>query len=198
MITKLLTPILLVSLFTLFSCGGGHSVEEQLLTEEEKEAEKQAIIDVLKAYNEAAGEKNWAKLVTTLDNEVTFFGTDSGEVSKTFADFKKTMQMQWEEYETFEYGPIQDLYIQLDDYARYANVIFGMSLKFNRKGEEPQRFYVVAQRTLKKKPIEKNWVIQSGILSLTRENQMQRSYDRAQRRAARATQTESDKKSNKK
>jgi hypothetical protein len=165
---RLFTSILLVGSFILISCRDSQHVQEELLTEEEIKIEKQAIVDLLKAYHDAANEKSWAKMVITLDKEVTFFGSDSGEVSRNFDDFKKSMQKQWDEYETFEYGQIQDIYIQLDDYARYANVIYGIPLKFGKKGEPLQHFFMVVQRTLKKTPVHKNWVIQSGILAVSR------------------------------
>ena len=153
----------------LTSCGQS-GVREKLLTEQEKRIEKDSIVRVLTLYNEAAQERNWSKMVSTLADEVTFFGTDSGEVSRCFNDFKNTMQRQWEEYETFQYGEIQDLYIELDDYARYANVIFGAPLIFGRSGEKPDTVFVVLQRTLNKNPIRKNWEIRSGILTIARTN----------------------------
>jgi len=167
-VTTLLVMIFCCSFVFLTSCGGKKGVREELLTEQQKQAERDAIVEVLNHYFEAAQERSWSKMVSTLADEVTFFGTDSGEVSRSFNDFKNSMQRQWEEYETFEYGKIQDLYIELDDYARYANAIFGTPLTFGRAGEEPQTVFAIFQRTLNKHPINKNWQIKSGILTIAR------------------------------
>jgi len=166
-----LTTLLVMSfscLCVFFASCERSGVREELLTEQEKRAEKDSIVQILTLYNESVKERDWSKMVSTLASEVTFFGTDSGEVSRTFSDFKNTMQRQWDEYETFEYGKIQDLYIELDDYARYANVIFGAPLIYGKSGAKPDTVFVVLQRTLNKNPKSKKWQIRSGILSITR------------------------------
>ena len=143
-------------------------VREELLTEQQKAAEKEAIVQVLNVYNEATNTRNWSKMVTTLSDEVTFFGTDSGEVSSNFNEFKNTIQKQWDEYEVFEYGELHNLYIELDDYARYANVIFGSPVIYGRKGERPDTIFALFQRSLRKDTRTKTWHIRSGILSISR------------------------------
>jgi hypothetical protein len=163
-----LSTLLVVSFCCIFIGCSKSGVHEELLTEQQKQAERDAIAEVLNLYNEAAKEKNWSKMANTLAEEVTFFGTDSGEVSKNFSEFKNTMQKQWEEYDTFEYGKIQDLYIELDDYARYANVIFGSPLIYGRKNAKADTVFVIYQRTLNKEPLTKKWQIKSGILSIAR------------------------------
>ena len=164
-LSKLLAMSFCLSIF--IACDSG-SVREELLTEQQKIAEKEAIIQVLNVYNEAANARNWSKMVTTLADEVTFFGTDSGEVSRTFEEFKNTMQGQWDTYATFEYGKPQDIFIELDDYARYANVIFGSPIIYGKKGAKPDTIFVVFQRSLRKDPVSKEWHIRSGILSIVR------------------------------
>jgi len=157
-------------LCVFISCGESGAVREELLTEQQKQAEKDAIVQILSSYNEAANARNWSKMVTTLADEVTFFGTDSGEVSKNFDEFKNTIQRQWDEYETFEYGKIQDLFIEFDDYARYANVIFGSPIIYGKKGQKADTIFAVYQRTLRKDPVNKTWHIRSGILAIARTN----------------------------
>jgi len=52
--TMLFIPIF----FGLSSCDGSAKVSEQLLTEQEKKAEKMQIIEVINTYIEGANEKN--------------------------------------------------------------------------------------------------------------------------------------------
>ena len=147
---------------------GKTGVQEQPLTSQEREAEKQAILRTLEIYSEAATERNWAKMVTTLADEVTFFGTDSGEVTKNFNEFKSTIQKQWEKYEVIGYGKAQDVFIQLDDYARFASVVFGAPIYLGATSEKVDTIFALYQRTLKKDPRRKDWVITSGILTIPR------------------------------
>jgi hypothetical protein len=75
-------------------CGDKSSVSEVLLTDQEKQNEKKRIIELINTYNQGANERNWQKMVSTLANEIMFFGTDSGEVSSNFNEFKNTIQGQ--------------------------------------------------------------------------------------------------------
>ncbi|MGI6370525.1 MAG: nuclear transport factor 2 family protein [Candidatus Kapaibacterium sp.] len=163
--------IILALLFPLFltSCGGdGSGGEHDLLTDEQRKKEVEMITDVIKAYNKANNDRNWAGMVQTLDKEVTFFGSDKGEMSKDMAAFKETIKNQWENYTVMEYGEIQDIYVELDDYATLANIIFGVPLKVVSKEGVSEDLFVIIQRTLKKDPVDKKWVIRSGILYIPR------------------------------
>ena len=72
----------------------GCKPEQKFLTPEQINEEKQQVMDVIKRYNTASEEKNFSAMVETLADEVIFFGTDSSEIIRTFADFKKTMKKQ--------------------------------------------------------------------------------------------------------
>lgn len=153
----------------LIGCGSDKATEtRELLTEDERKAEVAAIIQVINNYNKAANEKDWAGMVQTLNKEVQFFGTDSGEVSRNFAAFKETMQKQWDSYESVSYGELQDVYTELDDYASFANIIYGVPVTIIEKNGKKETIFMIVQRTLKKDPVEKRWVICSGILSIPR------------------------------
>ncbi|MDR0926346.1 MAG: nuclear transport factor 2 family protein [Ignavibacteria bacterium] len=164
----LLFSLLIMSLVLVSACNKDATISETLLSEDEKKAEKNKIQEVLKLYNKAANEKNWSKMVATLASDVHFFGTDSGEVSANMDAFKTKMQTQWNEYDSIVYGEIHDLYIELDDYARYANAIFGCPFTIVKKGAVPENLYVVCQRTLQKDPSTQSWTIKSGILAVSR------------------------------
>jgi len=62
----------------------GCQSEPKALTVDEINKEKQAIVQVIENYNRASERKNFAELVNTLADSVTFFGTDEGEVITTF------------------------------------------------------------------------------------------------------------------
>lgn len=127
--------------------------------------EKEAVKKVIEEYNKASEEKNFGDLVKTLAGEVTFFGTDSGEVITTFADFKKAIQAQWQEYDITKYGPLTDVFIEMDPTATFASVICGVPLTTKRGGLE-ENYYLRLARTLRKE--DNRWVIVSGISSIAR------------------------------
>lgn len=151
---------LIVSLIIVSCCP-----EPKELTEDEVNMEKQAVINVVKAYNKAVEEKNFSKIVPTLAGEVIFFGTDSSEVIKTFADFKKQMMAQWNEYDNLIYGELADVSIQMDKNASFASIIFGLPVTIT-KGENTIELYLRVARTLKKE--KEVWVIVSGIVGAAR------------------------------
>ncbi|MFC2130643.1 nuclear transport factor 2 family protein [Bacteroidota bacterium] len=151
------------TLYTLFliifivSC----TPQKEELTIEEIEKEKQAIIQVMKDYNVAAESKNFSHMIETLAGEVIFFGTDSSEVIKTFADYKKKMIAQWEAFDKMKYGEMYDVSIQMDDNATLASIIFGTPLDITI-GDETANLFIRIARTLKKE--KGKWVIVSGIV----------------------------------
>lgn len=155
-------PFLLICLF-LISCNP----EQKFVTPEQIEKEKQQVINVIERYNTASEDKNFSAMVETLADEVIFFGTDSSEIIRTFAEFKKTMKKQWEQFERIDFGELADVSIQMDDNATFASIIFGVPCDITYQGET-KRYYLRGSRTLKK---EKNkWVIVSGILSVVSSN----------------------------
>jgi ketosteroid isomerase-like protein len=156
---KVLLPFLIFLLF--YGC----EPEPEFLTAEQIEKEKQAVVDVVKTYNKANENKNFSAMVETLADEVIFFGTDSAEVIKTFAEFKKAMMAQWERYDVMEYGQMTDVSIQLDPNATLASIIYGIPMHVEKNGKEADLFLRVS-RTLEKQ--KGNWVIVSGIVGITR------------------------------
>jgi ketosteroid isomerase-like protein len=135
--------------------------EKEELSYEQIEQEKQAIIQVMKDYNKAAEEKNFAAMVETLAGEVIFFGTDSSEVIKTFAEFKSKMKEQWDTFDEMRYGELYDVSIQMDENASLASIIFGTPLDITI-GDMTAKLFVRIARTLKKE--KGKWVIVSGIV----------------------------------
>jgi len=139
--------------------------EPKELTSKEIEYEKQAIVKVNQAYNKASENKNFAQMVETLADEVIFFGTDSAEVIKTFADFKAAMLKQWERYDKMIYGIIADVYIQMDNSASTASIIYGVPLTVTEKNNSTSEYYFLrVARTMKKQ--RGSWVISSGIVGI--------------------------------
>lgn len=147
--------------FLLLSCQS----EPEFLTPERLKIEQQNILETIKAYQEAAGKKNFGEMIPTLAGEVKFFGTDSGEVIESFTEYKKKMLEQWEEYEVMTYGEPYDVFIEMDPNANFASIIYGVQL-YVKKAEYENSYQLRVARTLKKE--KDKWVIVSGISSIPR------------------------------
>jgi len=159
---KKLFYLLIITIFILPSC----QTEQKYLTVEEIKKEETEILKVLVAYNKASEDKNFAELLKTLADSVVFFGSDQGEVIKTFADYKEAIQKQWEEYEYTKYGDITDLFIAMDNRATLASVIYGVPLQAKLKNGINEEVFLRVSRTLRKQ--NDKWVIVSGITSIPR------------------------------
>jgi len=51
-----------------------------------------------------------------------------------FADFKKAIEDQWNEYDYTKYSPLTDVYIVMDKNATLASVLFGVTFEGRRAG----------------------------------------------------------------
>ncbi|MFN3307453.1 MAG: nuclear transport factor 2 family protein [Candidatus Kapaibacteriota bacterium] len=156
---KYLIPILILTF--IIACS---SSDEQISTEEEIK-EKEKVVEVLKAYNNAYQKKNFSEMVRYLANDLTFFGSDSGETVKSLTEFKIAIEKQWEDIDSMRFGEMSDIYILMDSRGRIASVIYGVPLQIWSGGKNVSLFLRVA-RTLKKEG--GNWVIASGITGITR------------------------------
>ncbi|MGB9771060.1 MAG: nuclear transport factor 2 family protein [Candidatus Kapaibacteriota bacterium] len=153
--------LLFLLTFILLSCS---TSEEQLSTEEEVR-EKEKIVELLKAYNKAYERKNFSEMVRYLANDLTFFGSDSGETVKSLSEFKVAIENQWKDIDSMKYGDMVDIYILMDSKGKIASAIYGVPLQLWSNGKSVNLFLRVA-RTLKKEG--GNWVITSGITGITR------------------------------
>ncbi len=156
---KYLPLLILVLLIT--SCGP--SIEP--LTPQEIEQEKQAVIDVIKAYNKASQNKDFAGILPTLADDVVFFGTDSAEVIKNLNEFKAKITQQFDEVDEMRFGEMTDVSVIIDPYGNFASVIYGMPLTIVVDNVMEKMFVRVA-RTLRKE--DGRWVIVSGIIGVAR------------------------------
>jgi ketosteroid isomerase-like protein len=152
---------MLTVLITISACGP----KKEYLSPLEIEKEKEKVIEVIKEYQVAYDEKNFGKVVETLADDVIFFGTDSSEVIKTFADFKKAIEKQWQEYDKIIYGEMRDVSIQMDDQGTLASIIFGTNADFI-VGTDTSNYYLRIARVLKKS--NEKWLIVSGIVGIVR------------------------------
>jgi ketosteroid isomerase-like protein len=155
--------LLLSAIILLSACGP----KKEYLSPLEIETEKKAVESVMVDYHKAFEKKDFAKVVETLADEVIFFGTDSSEVLKTFADFKKAIEKQWEYYDRIQYGPLKDVSIQMDDNGTIASIIYGVNADF-LKDNINNNYYLRIARILKKK--NNKWLIVSGIVGIVRED----------------------------
>jgi ketosteroid isomerase-like protein len=153
--------LLLLPFIILMSC----EPEPKFLTPDQEEAEKEMIIQVNRDYNKASQNKDFAAIVETLGDEVTFFGTDENEVIRSFADFKESIRKQWQEYDKMVYGDLQDIYVKLDNDASIASIIFGVPLTVT-KNDVTNNYFLRVARTMEKKGDK--WFIVSGIVGIAR------------------------------
>jgi ketosteroid isomerase-like protein len=151
----------LILLILVASCAP--SVEP--LTNQEIEAEKQAVIEVMKSYNAAFQQKDFAGILPTLATDVVFFGTDSAEVIKNLNEFKRKLTEQFNDVDEMRYGEMSDISIQMDPYGNFASIIYGMPLTVVKDNIIEHLFLRVA-RTLRKE--DGRWVIISGIIGVAR------------------------------
>ncbi|MFA6570603.1 MAG: nuclear transport factor 2 family protein [Bacteroidota bacterium] len=160
---KLLLSFLCLTLIT--ACAP----KEKELSADDISREQQAIINVMKKYLKSVEDKNFSQLVETLASEVVFYGTDSSEVLKTFPEFKKAMLKQWSLFDRQKYGEMSEVSIQMDKNATFASIIFGISFDVTI-GDKTARLYLRMARILKKED-NKGWVIVSGIVGSTSQNE---------------------------
>lgn len=155
-------PIILIVCTTfIWSC----QPKPQYLSPLEIQKEKEKVQKVIVEFHRAFEEKNFGKLVETLADEVIFFGTDSSEIIKTFADFKMAIDKQWQEYDRIDYGDLRDVSIQMDDNATIASIIYGTNALISKGGVEVE-YYLRIARILRKK--NDRWLIVSGIAGIVR------------------------------
>lgn len=153
-------PILMLIILVV-SCGP--SIEP--LTPQEIENEKEAILEVLKSYNTAFQQKDFAGILPTLADDVVFFGTDSSEVIKNLNEFKQKITEQFNDVDEMRYGEMTDVSIQIDPYGHFASIIYGMPLTVV-KDNKIEKMFVRVARTLRKE--DGRWVITSGIIGVAR------------------------------
>jgi len=127
------------------------------------EIEKEAVIEVLQTYNRATEEENFAGILPTLSQNVFFYGTDSAEVIKDLNEFKKKITDQFNSVDKMKYGEMTDISIQMDPYANFASIIYGLPVELEMKGIKSKMFLRGA-RTLMKE--DGRWVIVSGIIGV--------------------------------
>lgn len=149
--------LLVLSLIVL-ACNSHEPLSPQAI-----EKEKEAVIEVLQIYNKAFEAKDFAGLLPTLSQEVNFFGTDSAEVITSLNEFKKKITQQFNDVDELKYGPMTDIFIQMDPYGNFANIMYGQKVTVSIKGSI-QHMFIRGSRTLKKE--KGNWVIVSGIIGV--------------------------------
>ena len=120
---------------------------------------------MIKAYNKASQEKDFAGILPTLADNVVFFGTDSAEVIKNLNEFKAKITEQFNEVDEMRIGEMTDVSVIIDPYGNFASVIYGMPLTVVIDNVMEKMFVRVA-RTLKKE--DGRWVIVSGIIGVAR------------------------------
>ncbi|MBI5326361.1 MAG: nuclear transport factor 2 family protein [Ignavibacteriae bacterium] len=152
--------LLFSMMFILVFCAP----KEKELTAEQITQEKQAIVKVMKEYNDASEAKSWSRLVETLASEVRFYGTDSAEVINTFDEYREKIMTQWNLFDKQKYGEMTNIHIQMDPNASFASIIYGIPFDVTI-GEKVAHLFLRIQRTLKKE--NDKWVIVRGIVGST-------------------------------
>ena len=150
-----------ILMLIITSCGP--SIEP--LTPQELATEKESVLEVIKAYNKASQEKDFAGILPTLSDDVVFFGTDSAEVIKNLNEFKAKITEQFNNVDEIRYGEMSDVSVIIDPYGNFASVIYGMPLTVVM-GNVIEKMFVRVARTLRKE--DGRWVIVSGIIGVAR------------------------------
>lgn len=155
--------LILISIILLLNSSCGPQ-KPQPLSAEQVNKEKEAIIEVIKKFNEAYQTKNFSPIIDLLSKDVIFFGTDSAEVIKSLAEFQEELQKQWKVYDSIIFGNIVDMSIIMDNNASFASVIYGIPCDLI-SGDKQEHLFLRYARTLKKE--NNRWVIVSGIVGAT-------------------------------
>ncbi len=156
---SLLIAIATATIILLTSC----KPEQEFLSPQQILQEKEAVKNVIQKYNDAVEAESFSKVGETLAEEVKFFGTDSAEIITTYSQFQEAMTKQWEEYDKIDYGPMHDVFIDMDPNGQIATIMYGMPVDLV-KNNIHKHVYVRVQRTLKKQ--KGSWLIYSGIMGL--------------------------------
>ena len=147
--------------FLFFGC----EPKKQFLTQQELEVEKEKIKNVIIAFNKASEDEDFGKMVEYLSDEVTFFGTDSSEVMKTFAEYKKAIDQQWQVYDKITYGDLKDATIFIDQMGTLATIFYGTRANVTKDGITND-YYIRGARVLEKH--DNKWLIQGGLTGIVR------------------------------
>jgi hypothetical protein len=154
----------MILLFAMLIIITACAPKEKELTPDQIAKEKQAIVKVMKEYNDATESKSWSRLVETLASEVRFYGTDSSEVINTFDEYKEKIITQWNLFDQQKYGEMTNINIEMDPNASFASIIYGIPFDVTI-GQRVAHLFLRIQRTLKKE--NDKWVIVSGIVGST-------------------------------
>lgn len=151
--------LFILPMIMLIACGPASDD----LTPEEIAREKEAVVQVIKTYNEAMQKKNFAGIVPTLSEDVIFYGTDSSEIIKSLSEYKQKLTQQFNSYDQMIYGDMVNVEIFMDKRGTLASIIYGIPTTLN-KGGQSERLFLRTSRTLKKE--QGNWHIISGVVGI--------------------------------
>ncbi|HRP01846.1 MAG TPA: nuclear transport factor 2 family protein [Candidatus Kapabacteria bacterium] len=156
--------ILLFSAFLAILISGCEP-KNQFLSHQEIETEKENIKNVIISFNKASEEEDFSKMIEYLSDEVTFYGTDSAEVLKSFAEYKKAIDEQWQVYDKISYGNLEDVTIFIDQQGTLATIFYGTNAKVTKSGVTND-FYLRGARVLNK--VANKWLIEGGLTGIVR------------------------------
>lgn len=151
----------IVTIILVVSC----EPKKKVITDQDLELEKDKIIKVIENFNLASESKDFGRMVEFLGDEVTFFGTDSAEIIKTFAEYKKAIDQQWQVYEKIKYGDLHDVKVFINREANLATIFYGTNAEVTRSGDT-KNYYIRGARVLEKK--ENRWLIVGGLTGIVR------------------------------
>jgi len=171
--TKPMKNLLLLSIIFIFFLSSCEQ-KKKYLTPQELEAEKEKIKLVIQNFNQASEDEDFGKMVEYLSDEVTFFGTDSSEIIKTFAEYKKAIDQQWQIYDRIHYSDLNDVTVFIDREGSLATIFYGSSASVLKQGITKE-YYLRGARILEKK--DDKWLIVGGLTGIVRSsNEVERSH----------------------
>ncbi len=165
--------LLVLFLILMVSC----QPNKKVITDQEIEAEKVKIRKVIENFNIASETKDFGRMVEYLGDEVTFFGTDSAEIIKTFAEYKKAIDQQWQVYDKIKYGELHDVKIFINRETNLATIFYGTNAEVTRSGIT-KNYYIRGARVLEKK--ENRWLIVGGLTGIVRgTSEVEEAYEKS-------------------
>lgn len=141
---------------------------KKFLSDHELLQEKEKVKSTIETFHKVSEEKDFSKMVNFLSDEVIFFGTDSTEVFKTFAEYKRAIDEQNRVYDKIEYSSLQDEAIFIDPDGQLATIFYGTYATTYKAGIK-EIFYLRGARVLEKK--EDKWLIKGGLTGIVRSQQ---------------------------
>jgi hypothetical protein len=152
--------LLVLLVIVAFISGCSLKKIDQVDNAKEKQAVQTVISNLWKAY-ELKDTAVMEKMFTTSTN-LMWFGTDSAEVIRTFAQWKTQMKNDWELIDTIKMGELRNLSILVDSTGELASAVYEIPTNMTIGGK-PSHLILRSSSMLKKENGE--WRFVQGMVA---------------------------------